>query len=202
DGSVRPDGFITRAEAAVILFRLLNDPNKYAQAPLAFSDVDHNSWFSQGVNYLAHLGVLRGYQDGTFRPNAPISRAEFSALVTRFFGAIEAPAHNFTDVLANHWATSYINMAFARGWITGYHDGTFRPSNSITRAEVVVLINRVLGRQPNAATIDAALDGALIFNDITPQHWAFYHMMEASISHNFTIDADGQEIWTEFTLPR
>jgi hypothetical protein len=202
DGSVQPDGFITRAEASVVIFRLLNDPNKYTQVPLLFTDVGHDSWFSQAINYLAHIGVLRGYPDGTFRPNALISRAEFSALVVRFFGTIPHVHHDFPDVPQEHWASAYISSAFIRGWVTGYPDGTFRPNNSISRAEVIVLMNRVLGRVPNPATIDSALNGRMIFNDISAAHWAFYHVMEASIDHSFQLDEHGNEQWTEFVLPR
>jgi hypothetical protein len=201
DNTVRPDSQLTRAQAAMIFFRLLDDGNKYTPVAAGrFSDVDGVSWYSQAINYLAQIGILLGYPDGTFRPNAPVTRAEFSAMISRFFRAFDAAPNNFTDVSASHWAARYIDMASSRGWVQGYGDGTFRPDNAITRAEVVTLVNRAIDRVPNPATIRDSLDGRMIYTDITPAHWAFYDIMEASIEHTFVRDASGLEIWTWYEI--
>jgi len=202
DGTVRPNQSMTRAEAAMIIFRLLEDTNKYVPAWPRFSDVGPLSWYSQAVNYLAQVGILRGYPDGAFRPHATITRAEFSAIMTRFFETQNIQAHSFTDVSDTHWAVHYINVAYSRDWVRGFGDGTFRPDHDITRAEAITIINRALGRVPNPETIRNSLDGHTVFTDLSSSHWAFYEIMEASVSHEFVIDTDGNEVWTWFELPQ
>jgi len=203
DGTVRAEAALTRAQVAMILFRLLDDNNKYAPLLLTgrFSDVDDTTWYSQAVNYLAHIGVFFGYPDGTFRPNVPITRAELAAVMTRFFAESDSITNGFADVSPTHWAAHYVNLAYSRGWILGYPDGSFRPDNAITRAEAITLINRVLEREPNPADINANLAGTVIFTDLPHTHWAYYDIMEASIEHDFMIDEHGNEIWTWFNLP-
>jgi len=201
DGTMRADTSITRAEVAMIIFRLLEDGNKFNAAPSQFSDVAYGSWYAQAVNYLAHMNILLGYPDGTFRPNASITRAEFTAIVVRFFGAGASGQSNFSDVSPTHWASIYINAAFSNGWILGHQDGTFRPDNAITRAEAVVIINRLLGRIANPETIRDSLGNMRVFSDLTSAHWAFYNIMEASISHTYRIDQHDNEVWVTFALP-
>jgi len=181
----------------MILFRLINSENKTGPHPSHFSDISYNSWYALAVNYLASRNIVFGFPDGTFRPNQPITRAELTAAMSRFFYVTDTGANNFSDVPPNHWATPYINIAHNKGWIIGFPDGTFRPDNVMTRAEAVTIINRVLGRIPNPATIDYHLSGVMIFNDIIPVHWAFYQIMEAAIYHEFTICDDGLEVWTD-----
>ena len=200
DGTVRADAAITRAEAAMIIFRLLDDDNKYSSVPSHFSDVSHGSWYSQAITYLAQQGILLGYPDGTFRPNATITRAEFTAVVTRFFGTVQSGQSNFPDVSGSHWAATYISTAVNAGWVLGHEDGTFRPENAITRAEVVVIMNRILDRVPNPETIRSNLGTNTVFTDITSAHWAFYNIMEAAIDHTYKIDQFGREVWIDFTL--
>jgi len=201
DGTVRPNTSITRAETAMIIFRLLEDEVKFTPIVGHFWDVDNSNWYAQAINYLAHVGVLQGYPDGAFRPNSTISRAELAAMMSRFFAASTTVTNSFTDIAPQHWAVDYINSAYSRGWILGYGDSTFRPDNAITRAETITLINRVLGRVPNPETINASLDGHIVFSDLSPDHWAFYDIMEAAIEHGFVIANDGTEVWTWFILP-
>ena len=197
DGTFRPAQSITRAEISMILFRLIDDAAKHSPQRNHFSDVNSGAWYAQAVNYLASYNILEGYHDGTFRPNAHITRAELAAVMSRFFEMDNSVVGGFSDVTNSHWAFLYINNAYNKGWIIGYADGTFRPNNAITRAETVTLINRVLNRVPNPATIEYHLAGIRIFTDITPAHWAFYEVMEASVLHEFEIDDNGLEIWTE-----
>jgi len=202
DGTMRADTSITRAEVAMIIFRLLEDGNKFNSVPARFSDVAHGSWYTQAINYLAHMNILLGYPDGTFRPNATITRAEFTAIVVRFFGGGASGQNNFIDVCAGHWEAAYIGAAANRGWVVGHQDGTFRPDSAITRAEAVVIMNRILGREANPETIREHLGTNTIFTDLTSAHWAFFDIMEASIDHTYRIDQYGREIWISFTLPR
>lgn len=209
DGSVRPDDSVTRAEAATIVFRLLEENNKFYPTPLYFSDVDYDSWYSQAVNYLAHVGILLGYSDGTFKANDMISRAEFSAIISRFTKSMSNAQVDFLDVDSGHWATPYISTVAENGWVLGYTDGTFRPENQVSRAEFIVIMNRILGRDTSPDTIHENLSGnhnpntnhSPVFSDISTMHWAFYDIMEASITHSYVINQYGREEWLSLYLP-
>jgi hypothetical protein len=208
DGGFNPENSITRAEISMILWRLIVSDEKDSPQVGRFNDIHFASWYAQAVNYLASHEILQGYEDGTFRPNAPITRAELTAVMSRFFEINGNGVNNFSDVDSSHWAVAYISNALNRGWVEGFPDGTFRPNNSTTRAEAVTLLNRVLGRIPNSATIDYHLENYLydltgverLFTDVTNTHWAFYHIMEAAIEHEFNMD-EGVEIWTEISIP-
>jgi uncharacterized repeat protein (TIGR02543 family)/uncharacterized repeat protein (TIGR01451 family) len=197
DSTVRPDRNITRAEVATIFYRLLKDTYKDGNAISTFSDVPFDAWFSEAISTLADLGIIIGYGDGTFRPNNPITRAEFATLAARFdkLAAVEGIA--FSDVPSAHWAAEYIHSAYAKGWVNGYEDGTFRPAQQITRAEVTKIVNTMLERLPEE------LPEMLInpYIDIIETHWAFIHMMEASIEHTYARDDDDIEFWTTHRCP-
>jgi len=205
DGSVRADDDITRAQAAAIFFRLLcptyhtgkNDP-----VPNAFGDVADDAWFTHYVNYLAYVGVLRGFPDGTFRPDAPILREEFAAIITRFnHPAISLVPVNpwFSDVPDDMWSKEYIYFGARRDWLRGFPDGTFRPEEPITRGEAATVVNRMLERAIDEAALAVVGNP---FSDITPDHWAFREIIEASIYHHFTRDQGGSETWTYWRAPR
>jgi hypothetical protein len=201
DGSFMPGRSITRAEISMILWRLLDSDAKHMSRPTTFNDVSAGSWYAQAVNYLASRNILLGYEDGTFRPNNEITRAELTAMMSRFFEMDEAGANQFTDVNSTHWASTYILNAHAKGWVTGFEDNTFRPNNATTRAEAVTLLNRVLERTPNVETINYHLDGMRLFQDLDNAHWAFYQIMEAAIEHDFYLDEDDREVWTNIFIP-
>jgi uncharacterized repeat protein (TIGR01451 family) len=190
DNSVRPGHPITRAEAASIFFRLLSAVEKDYPLPSVFSDVRNGVWYSQSVSYLASINIIRGYPDGTFRPDQPITRAEFAAIASRFDNLAETSANAFTDI-SNHWAVRVINSSFAKGWISGYPDGTFRPEQSITRAEVVTVVNNMLDRRIRIEDIPA---GIKVFSDFVG-HWAYAAIVEASNDHDYIRGADGFETW-------
>ena len=208
DGSFRPEQSITRAEVAIILWRLLDSEAKYTQRASNFNDVS-TGWYAQAVNYLTNRNVITGFPDGTFRPNAPITRAELTAIMSRFFDIEGDDENNFVDVSDTHWAILYINNATHRRWVIGFEDNTFRPNNATTRAEVVTLMNRVYKRTPNADTINYHLEYSLyeligdnrLFIDVTNAHWAFYDIMEAAIEHSYEWDDFGREIWTSISIP-
>ena len=207
DGSFRPGNSITRAEISMILFRLLDSQAKYQPQANRFGDIQANSWYAQAVNYLASRNIVTGFPDGNFHPNAPITRAELTAMMSRFFEMQGNGSSRFSDVANAHWAIAYINNAHNRGWITGFDDGTFRPNNATSRAEAVTLINRVLNRTPNPETISHWVEGLTftdrdtLFNDITHTHWAFYQIKEAAIEHEYEVDAAGRELWTSIDIP-
>jgi len=189
-GSVGADKGITRAEAASIFYRLLLDPPTVTTG--TFSDVASGAWYAQSVNCLASMGILSGYPGGTFKPDAPITRAEFATIASKF-EELATSSKTFGDVPSGHWAAAYINSVYAKGWVSGYPDGTFRPENSITRAEVVQIVNAVLERSIDSEAL-AVIENP--FNDITSGHWAYAGIIEASVAHEYTKDDDGEEIWT------
>ena len=203
DGMVKPQRSITRAEVATIFYRLLEDDvrDDYDTTRNNFSDVTSDSWYNQTVSTLASMGILKGYEDGTFRPNASITRAEFAAIATRFFeetGATYEPG-TFTDVTGDEWFAGAIMDAVNLGLIGGYEDGTVRPNNNITRAEACAIVNRTLGRVPDA---DHLLpdDVMKTWPDNPESAWFYADMQEATNGHEYEwITEDGNKIeeWTD-----
>ena len=197
DGTVRPNSSITRAEVATIFFRLLNDDvrDKNLTRSNLFSDVSRGDWYNTAISTMAVLGILDGYSDGTFRPNEPITRAEFAAIAARFDENAASGSASFSD-LSGHWAASEISKAYQNGWVTGYSDGTFRPDRSITRAEAVTLINRVLERElPEDAEL---LDEMNVWSDNRDTgKWYYLDIQEATNSHAYTRDKKGKESWVK-----
>lgn len=203
DGMVKPQRSITRAEVATIFYRLLEDDvrDDYDTTRNNFSDVTSDSWYNQTVSTLASMGILKGYEDGTFRPNASITRAEFAAIATRFFeetGATYEPG-TFTDVTGDEWFAGAIMDAVNLGLIGGYEDGTVRPNNNITRAEACAIVNRTLGRVPDADHLLPA-DEMTTWPDNPSSAWFYADMQEATNGHEYEwITEDGNKIeeWTD-----
>jgi hypothetical protein len=196
DGNVRPNDSISRAEAATIFYRLLQDKYQNSEQLTTFNDVSGDVWFSKAIGTLASLGIVKGYTDGTFRPNNPITRAEFTALIAGF-GKIQMQSGNvFEDVPSSHWAADYINSAYVKGWIRGYSDATFKPAQNITRAEVAKIVNTMLYRLPTE------LPSNLLnpFNDLSDTHWAYIHILEASTVHTYTRNESDIEFWEANTF--
>ena len=199
DDTIRPKNNITRAEVATIFFRLLTDESReaYFTTDQDFTDVNDSAWYANTVATLSNAGILAGYPDGSFRPNDPITRAEFAAIATRFDDLATADS-TFTDI-DGHWAEDAINAAYGAGWVGGYPDGTFRPNNNITRAEVMSLVNRVLDREVDE---DGMLDDMLTWTDNEPGTWYYEAVQEATNSHDYEReDVDSLETWTQINEP-
>ena len=200
DGTVRPNGKITRAEVATIFFRLLTDESRdaYWCQTNDFSDVSASDWFNNAISTLTNAGILDGYEDGTFRPNGNITRAEFATIAVRFFDLTYEGEDLFPDI-SDHWARDYINQAAAAGFVNGYEDGTFRPNNAITRAEAVTLVNRTLERKPHKAHLLA--DMIQWPDNMDQTTWYYADIQEATNSHEYYMTTSEQgeeyEIWTE-----
>ena len=197
DGTVRPDGEITRAEVASIFYRLLRDEARTSAraAAKAFSDVPAGKWYHDAVTAMAGLGIVTGYPDGTFRPDQSITRAEFAAILARIEQTQTGADAGFTDV-AGHWAAKQIGIACAKGWATGYADGTFRPDRTITRAEAVAMTNRLLERRPESEA--ELLPGMRTWTDnADPAKWYYLDIQEATNSHTYTRRASGYELWQQ-----
>ena len=203
NGEVRPQNNITRAEVATIFFRLLTDDvrDENLTKTNRYSDVAATSWYNTAVSTLSSMGIITGYPDGTFHPNAAITRAEFAAIAARFDNDGDKTAAKFSDI-ATHWAKDEISIAYNNGWITGYPDGTFGPQRDITRAETMTLVNRVLNRQPE--TEDDLLPNMTVWTDnANPKAWYYLAVQEATNSHYYEFKTNSQyEKWTELRETR
>ena len=203
NGEVRPQNNITRAEVATIFFRLLTDDvrDENLTKTNRYSDVAATSWYNTAVSTLSSMGIITGYPDGTFRPNAAITRAEFAAIAARFDHDGDKTAAKFSDI-ATHWAKDEISIAYNNGWITGYPDGTFGPQRDITRAETMTLVNRVLNRQPE--TEDDLLPNMTVWTDnANPNAWYYLAVQEATNSHYYKFKTNSKyEKWTELRETR
>lgn len=199
DGTVRPQGNITRAEVATIFFRLLTDEVRaeYWSTVSGYTDVKAGDWYNNAISTLSNLGVITGYEDGTFRPNASISRAEFVTIATRFFDYTAEYEGTFSDVSYLSWYADFVQAAVDMGLVNGYENGTFRPNASITRAEAVAIVNRVLLRRPDA---DHLLPWSVMntFSDnVLESAWYYEDIQEATNSHDYEWLKSGIEDWTE-----
>lgn len=199
DGTVRPEGDITRAEVATIFFRLLTDESRdeYWSQTNDYTDVAEGDWYNNAVSTLSKAGILNGYEDGSFRPNGNITRAEFATIAARFFEATYEGEDLFPDI-KGHWARDYINQAAHAGIVNGYEDGTFRPQENITRAEAMTIVNRTLDRHPDA---DHFLADMITWPDNLESAWYYEQVQEATNSHEYIMKTDADknpyEIWKE-----
>ncbi|WP_418690944.1 S-layer homology domain-containing protein [Agathobaculum sp.] len=202
NGNVEPNGNITRAEVATIFFRLLTEEVRTANSTQSnsLSDVTRGQWFNHAVSTLSSMGIVKGHNDGTFAPNAPITRAEFAAIAARFDDKNTDTSSKFTDI-ASHWAKNEIGVAANKGWINGYPDGTFRPNQYITRAEAMTLVNRVLNRLPENSS--DLLDSMIKWPDNSDASaWYYLAVQEATNSHYYKTKENKFEKWTELRKTR
>ncbi len=200
---VKPQGNITRAEVATIFFRLLTDDARdtYWSQSNPYSDVELEKWFNNAISTLSSMEIIEGYEDGTFQPNAPITRAEFTTMAVRFFDYADETYDDsgFTDVEPGMWYTDFINAAVELGLIEGYPDGTFRPNAPITRAEACTLVNRTLGREPHEDHLLPRRE-MNTWPDNPTNAWYYEAIQEATNSHDYNwTSEDGERVenWTE-----
>ena len=196
---LHPNELLTRVEMAFMMYQLL-DPDQRPDTlinyqpftDLPFASDDHC------IASLSVIGLLRGYEDGSFRPDNPISRAECVVLLSRL---IEVPAGSstFSDVPETHWASSAISAGTSAGWLSGYPDGTFRPDQNITRLEAVKMINTAFHRTCDVNYVQTT-KGFPRFYDVSPEFWGYFDLIEAYVGHNYIVADDGTEIWTFATL--
>ena len=201
DGEVKPNNNITRAEVATIFFRLLTDDARarYWSQTNDYSDIAPESWYNNAVSTLSNMGIINGYEDGTFKPNAPITRAEFTAIATRFFDYTAEYEGAFNDVSRSAWYADCVQAAVDMGLVDGYPDGGFHPNSNITRAEAVTIVNRVLNRAPHE---DHLLDEdeMNVWPDNVYGAWYYADMQEATNSHDYDwirVSGERVEEWTE-----
>ena len=181
DGTFQPDRNMTRAEATAMFARLIKEyPTVYRSYNVNFLDIKEGDWYYESVEVMTEKNIIKGYEDGSFKPNALISRAEFITMASRFEQISSNNSKRFSDVEESHWAYIFIESAVAEGWVGGYPDGTFGPDKPITRAEVVTIINRILNRKIDKDKIIKNQGLLLNFKDLKASHWAYYDIMEAT----------------------
>lgn len=189
DGTVQADGHITREEMAAILYRV--HPKAY-EAPFTttgevFPDVAKERWSATNIEYMAGEEIIIGYPDGEFKPSNNLTRAEFAALICRFTKLPEPTKENiFPDLESSHWAYDEILSLYSAGFINGYEDGTVRPENQITRAEVMKVMNIILGRKPLESYVKSLKLNP--FTDLLIDKWYYVDVLEATITHNYYLD--------------
>ena len=195
DGTFGPECNMTRAEVTTMFARLLTEQIEADKTySNTFNDVAKDCWAANYIGYMQQFGIVTGYEDGSFRPDAPVTRAEFAAIASRFEKLTQG-SKSFTDVPDTHWAVKYINFAATRGWVTGYEDGTFKPEHSITRAEVAAVTCRLLERSADQTYIRSHIGELRTFADVTESHWAYWYAMEAANGHDYT-KSGGSENWS------
>lgn len=197
DGTVHPNGQITRAEVATIFFRLLKDEVRDGAFTTSntYSDVAYGKWYNNPISTMSALGIITGYPDGTFKPNKPITRAEFAAIAARFDETQSGKSATFSDVIG-HWAAKEIGIAYANEWIKGYPDGTFKPDQNITRAEAMTMINRVLERKPESPA-DLLTNMNKWTDNMDTSKWYYLDVQEATNSHAYTRKTFNYELWRQ-----
>lgn len=198
DQTFRPDRQMSRQEVAVMFSRLLNErPQKGIIYNRDYKDVSDDLWSVTAISYMSKLNMIKGYPDGNFRPYANITRGEFAAMATRFAN-LSGGNKNFTDVSKDHWAYDVIQKAAEAGWISGYPDGSFKPDQPITRAEIVSVTNRMLNRFADEDFVDHNLNKIINYRDMDKAHWAYYPVAEATNGHTYERkENERDETWFE-----
>ncbi len=194
DGTVRPENNITREEITTIFYRILKDEyrNSIYKDTNSFPDVEKSRWSNVEISTIQNAKIINGYEDGLFRPEQYITRAEFSKIASLIEGVTEETEYAFSDI-KGHWAEKYIKSAISKGWIAGYEDGTFKPDQFITRAEAMTIVNRMLNRFFKGDGLDETVTA---WPDNPKSEWYYYIVLEATNSHDYSKDEQGvYETW-------
>ncbi|MFR9296388.1 MAG: S-layer homology domain-containing protein [Aedoeadaptatus pacaensis] len=207
DGNFLPDRNMTREEVTAMFARLLKDyPRERRSYAIPYKDVTERDWSYEAIGFMTEKGIIKGYEDGSFRPKEAISRAEFAAMAARFDKLVAGTGNPFNDVPDTHWAVASIDSAAAKGWVSGYPDGSFKPERKITRSEVVSITNIMLDRYADKDFVRGHLPEMIPFLDLTEANWAYFPIMEATHGHDYTRKAPQEENWIrlngeEFRFP-
>ena len=191
-GLFGPDDNMTRGQAAQMFYNLLLD--KDVPITVSFTDVAPDAWYATAVNTLASLGIVTGYGNGQFGPDDSITRAQFTTIAMRFANLDTSGENIFTDVSEDDWFYEFVVGAIKYGWIGGYPDGRFGPNDTITRAQVTTIVNRMLGRSADEDYVERNIEELTRFTDVPDTHWAYYDIMEATNAHDYD-HVKGQENW-------
>ncbi|MDO5708322.1 MAG: S-layer homology domain-containing protein, partial [Andreesenia angusta] len=177
DGRFKPDKDMSRAEVAKVLAYALTSGFDEEEYTNNFRDVDEKAWYSNILGYMKEINAIEGYPDGKYNPDKAVTRAEFAKIISKIDGLKESKNNKFKDVDNNHWAKKYIESVAEKGYIIGYPDGSFKADNEITRAEVVAIVNRLLGKQLKSYKDKKDLK---VFKDMNKEHWAYWDIIAAT----------------------
>ena len=195
---MNPENNLTRAEAAKIIYTLLENPLAGEEGS-SFADVPAGIWYEDYVNSMAAMELIEGYEGNVYKPDSFITRAEFVTILSRVYLPEEGTEDiTFSDVPEGYWGYEALKNAVHRGWLEGYPDGSIKPENNITRTEAILVLNRMLDRSPDKNAINNA-GKILQYLDVPYGYWAYYDIMEASVPHEHSANEDGSEVWTSFT---
>ena len=184
DGTFKPGKEVTRAEAVRMFVKLVNNGAELPKNPTTSFKDANNAWYSDEINYAVAKGFIKGYSDGTFKPNQAITRAEFAQMISTFVKNGYPGTGSFKDV-KGHWASDAISALYGNKNIKGYGDGTFKPDQKLTRAEAVTILNSVFGRNTKSNSFANVSEAGLRrFSDVSKSHWAYYEILDASNGHN------------------
>lgn len=187
-GLFLPEGKLTRAQAAQMVHRLLENPNGGTES-VSYGDIPAGAWYAEPVKALRAWGL---FDDGeAFRPADVMTRAEFVDLLVRLHPDAAGEAR-FSDLPADHWAYNQVGAAVSLGWIQGYPDGRFGPEDGLSRAEACAILCRAAERSGDERQARMLLALGL-FSDVSPNHWAGCAIAEAAVSH--TPSVGGTERW-------
>ncbi|NLY19831.1 MAG: S-layer homology domain-containing protein [Tissierellia bacterium] len=198
DGTIRPNDKITRGEVTTIFFRMMSDSSRRTnwKTTNSFNDVKGTDWYNNAISTLSNAGGVIGYPDGSFKPEANMTRGEFATMASRFLkDSGYLTDSKFIDV-NGYWAEDSINKLSSMGLIKGYEDGSFKPNQEITRAEVATLMNAVLDRTPHK---DYMLNSMKKWSDNSNTNsWYYAQIQEATNSHEFErSNVNNRERWTK-----
>ena len=199
ESDIQPTGTITRAEIVTIMFRCMREELRdYWWATFnRYPDVPSTSWYNNAISTLTNAGVIVGYEDGLFRPDAPMTRAEFCTVIGRYFALMEGRGIDYADIHA-HWAEEIIRSVTVYGFVEGYEDGTFRPDSYLQRAETATIMNRILGRKPQLGHLSP--DMIRWPDNMDTSKWYYLDMQEATNSHDYS-KGGAYESWTKWVEP-
>lgn len=199
DGKFHPNYKVTRAEAASMFARLINGSNSFGLSQVTKFNDASNAWYSQAINYITAKGLISGYNDGSFRPDTNITRAEFAQMISGFINAgyPGSASANLKDI-KGHWAQDAIDKVFGKKVVQGYPDGSFKPDNELTRAEAVTILNAVFGRTTTYSSINTVSNRTQLkeFLDVSSSDWFYYQVLDASNAHASYDTGYGYEAWT------
>lgn len=182
DGSIKPQGKITRGEVAAVISRLMEDKEEIEYSvDSKYSDINPTDWYAKHIAYVSDKGIMKGYENGTFKPEENITRAEYATVIARF-NKLDSVETTFADS-SSHWANGYIGAVAKKKWINGYPDGTFKPAADISREEVVAMTNRMLDRSIDEHSINDLVISKFV--DVEFGTWSYYDLIEASNSHEY-----------------
>lgn len=200
DGTVRPNGTITRGAVASMIFRLLDNDtrDRIFTKDNSFSDVDSSCAHNNAISSLASCGIINGYEDGSFRPYEPVTRAQFAALIGRMF-SVEYTGSSFFGDINGNFAEGYINLLAKLGIMKGDANGNANPNDLLTRGQAATMLNRLLGRLPASDSMNSCTGELKTWSDCPETMWCYGDIMEATNSHNYTWSLDAPNLFNDDT---